>query len=315
MQQTRIEQGTPYFHRFMEHFPDIKTLAQARESDVLHLWQGLGYYSRARNMHKAAREIVDTYNGRFPLSANELKKLSGIGEYTSAAIASFCFNEAVPAIDGNVYRVITRLYDIDTPIDKIEGKKTVASLLQKEINIKNAADFNQAMMDFGALVCTPKNPACQQCPFIIKCLAFKNNTMAIRPVKTKKTKAKHRYFYYFVPVFNGKTLVNQRKNKDIWHGLHEFPLFESPKALTSAQLLKLPFFTAFTHRDNIANIHISRGKPHILSHQVLHYAFIKFEVTEIPETGKYTITPINQLSELAFPVLLLKYINNCLTQA
>lgn len=310
MQQTRMNQGTPYYFRFIEQFPTVESLAKAPESAVLHLWQGLGYYSRARNMHQAAKQIVSQYHGQFPNSAKELKKLKGIGEYTSAAIASFCFNEPVPAIDGNVYRVITRFYDIDLPIDKAEGKKRVSTALEAEIDTEHAADFNQAMMDFGAMVCTPKNPNCQHCPIISNCLAYQNNTILSRPVKSKKAQQKKRYFYYFVPVFKGNTFVNQRKAKDIWHGLYEFPLHESQSLLSDTNLLNLPLFKNFTGTKKAASVHITRGKPHVLSHQLIYNTFVKIELHSRPNCKDYEVIPLKKLPTLAFPVLVLNYIKH-----
>ncbi|MEY4860751.1 MAG: hypothetical protein RL059_450 [Bacteroidota bacterium] len=196
LQQTRVQQGLPYYQKFISTYPTIQSLALANEDEVLNLWQGLGYYSRARNMLKTANVINEEYKGSFPTSYNDLLKLKGIGEYTAAAIASFSFNEPVAVVDGNVYRVLSRLFDIETPIDSVEGKKAFRFLADEVLDKVNPATFNQAIMEFGALHCTPKKPDCNNCVLNRTCLSRENGTISQRPVKKKKTAAKERFFVY-----------------------------------------------------------------------------------------------------------------------
>lgn len=198
LQQTRIDQGTSYYNRLIGRFPTVHSLAESTEDEVLKLWQGLGYYSRARNLFAGAQQIVNIYHGRFPSQSKELKKIKGIGDYTAAAIASISFNEPVAAIDGNVYRVLSRIFGIDTPIDTTAGKKLFAELAQNIMDKKNPGDYNQAVMEFGALHCKPKQPLCNQCPFSNQCIAYGSQTIAALPVKSKKTKQRNRYFYIFI---------------------------------------------------------------------------------------------------------------------
>jgi A/G-specific adenine glycosylase len=289
LQQTRVEQGLPYFHKFLQHYPNVSDLAVADEQEILNDWQGLGYYSRARNLHKTAKEVVEIYNGVFPSTYNELLKLTGIGPYTAAAIASFAFDEAKAVVDGNVYRVLSRVFDIEEAIDSTQGKKTFELLANELIDKKNPATYNQAIMEFGALQCVPVNPNCEVCPLQFQCLAFKNKTIAQRPVKAKKTKVTARHFVYLIELAAHKTIrIEKREGKGIWQNLYQFPLieFDSPDEKTDF-LAKLD--TKF----------ISQEYKHILSHQQL---FAHFAVVEPSKE-----IPVNQLeialSELQnFPI-------------
>lgn len=305
MQQTRINQGTGYFLRFTDKYPNISTLANADLNDVLLVWQGLGYYSRARNLHTTSLKINNELGGVFPSSYKELIKLKGIGEYTAAAIASFCFNEKIPAIDGNVYRVISRLFDIEQPIDKAAGKNKIKQACYEIISETEPGDFNQAMMDFGSMICTPKNPSCTSCPFNSICLALKNNTISIRPVKSLKTKQRIRHFTYLYISDGESTLIEQRKGKDIWEGLYQLPLIETEKEININELKEHSLFKSLNKQT--CEIKILKLKPHILSHQKIHTNIIRCRVNEI-ETSVYKKIHINELVNYPFPVLLSKSI-------
>lgn len=228
LQQTRVEQGMPYYFSFTREFPSVFHLAAASQEEVLKLWQGLGYYSRARNLHETAKHVAYQLNGKFPDNYTELKKLKGIGDYTASAIASICFNEAVPVVDGNVYRVLARYFNIETPINSSAGIKEFKSLAVELLDNDQPSLFNQGLMEFGALQCKPRNPLCDSCPFNDSCLSLKYNKIQSLPVKLKKGKIKKRYFNYLViSSEENKTLLQQRQGKGIWEGLYEFPLIET----------------------------------------------------------------------------------------
>jgi A/G-specific adenine glycosylase len=225
LQQTRVDQGIPYYYKFIARFPNADSLAAANEDDVLKLWQGLGYYSRARNLHAAAKQVVGEFNGRFPNNYHHLRKLKGVGDYTAAAIASIAFNEKVPVVDGNVLRVISRFYDSDLPVDKDQGRNFVHAAMLTLIDPRHSGEFNQAVMELGALICKPRNPSCDLCPVSQICLASINGTQTDRPVKIGKKKATERRIHYLVPIIAGaKTMLVKRTGQDIWKGLYEFPL-------------------------------------------------------------------------------------------
>ena len=228
LQQTRVSQGKAYYLKFIHEFPKVKDLSEAKEQKVLALWQGLGYYSRARNLHAASKDIINKNQGAFPSNYNDLLKLKGIGPYTAAAIASFAFNEAKAVVDGNVFRVLSRIYDISTPINSSKGVKDFQELAQSLLNKKDPATHNQAIMEFGALVCTPKAPRCNDCPMILECNAFKNKTIKTRPLKIRKGSVRSRFFLYKVYYNKEERLLflKKRKAKDIWQNLYDFQLEE-----------------------------------------------------------------------------------------
>ncbi|CAI8224209.1 MAG: Adenine DNA glycosylase [Flavobacteriaceae bacterium] len=228
LQQTRAAQGLPYYEAFIIAFPTIKDLAQASEDQVLKLWQGLGYYTRARNLHATAKIVVDRYGGNFPVEFQEIKKLKGIGDYTASAISSICFQQPQAVVDGNVYRVLSRIFGIDLPIDGSSAHKHFKNKAQQLMRNAPPGDFNQALMEFGALQCTPKNPGCEHCIFKSECVAFKNEKVALLPVKIKKIKIQKRYFHYVVLTDASKsTLLEKRTGKGIWQNLYQFPLIET----------------------------------------------------------------------------------------
>lgn len=226
LQQTRVVQGYDYYVRFVQTFPTVRDLANATEDEVLKLWQGLGYYSRARNLHKAARQVLELHQGEFPTRYAELIGLAGVGPYTAAAIASFSSDEAVAVVDGNVYRVLSRQMDIETPIDSTQGQKEFQALADTLLDRKKPGRHNQAIMEFGALQCTPTSPLCETCPLLAKCLAHENGTISIRPVKARRVKVRERHLHYYLFKYNEELWVHQRGAGDIWQGLWEFVLFE-----------------------------------------------------------------------------------------
>ncbi len=310
LQQTRIQQGIEYYHSFLKSFPDIFSLAESDISEVLNVWQGLGYYTRARNMHEAARVITYQYNGTFPSNYKDIINLKGIGEYTAGAIASIAFGEQVPAIDGNVKRVFSRLFNLHDDLDKPLAVKNLKNLLQKEMDKDDPGKFNQAVMDLGALICKPKNPLCSKCPLSENCIAFKNEIVNELPVKYKKIKSRNRYFYYCIINCKGQILINRRKKKDIWELLYEFPLIETSKPLSDTSMydrVKEIFLTG-QKRTEISNI--SSEIIHILSHQKLHTRFIHVEVEKLntPVLSDFIPVKKEKINDFPLPRLIDRYL-------
>lgn len=264
LQQTRIVQGMSYWERFMAQWPTVNDLAAATENEVLKAWQGLGYYSRARNLHTAARQVMEL--GGFPQTFKELKTLKGVGDYTAAAIASIAFGEPVAVVDGNVYRVLSRYYGIETPIDSTEGKKEFQTLAQSLLPINEPADYNEAIMDFGATQCTPNSPHCSACPLCETCVAFREQRINELPVKSKKVKQRERHFTYLYIEYERKIAIHQRGAGDIWQGLWEFPQEEHLTSSedsawrTEAQLLQKGVKHILTHQILLADIYLWRPK-------------------------------------------------------
>jgi len=306
LQQTRVAQGTPYYHKFISAFPKVEDLANADEEAVLKLWQGLGYYSRARNLHATAKIVAEKYGGIFPNTYKELLTLKGVGDYTASAIASICFNEAVPVVDGNVYRVLSRYYGMDLPINSPEGIKEFKKLALKVMAPRNIRDYNQGIMEFGALQCTPQKPDCQTCPLNISCVAYNNDSISSLPVKLKKTKVKHRYFNYLVVVdANNQTLVQQRTGNGIWRQLYEFPLLESDQEVALPEVSKSAPELLGVQEDAEVYLYNDKNIVHKLSHQHLHTKFWIVSTTTILENG----VPLSTLPEYPVPVLIADFIN------
>lgn len=305
LQQTRVEQGKPYYFKFLNTFPDVFSLANASEEEVLKLWQGLGYYSRARNLLFTARYIAFELDGRFPSSYKELVKLKGVGDYTAAAIASICYDEAQAAVDGNVYRVLARIFGIDTPINSGPGIKQFRNLAQDLISREDPANFNQALIEFGSEQCKPRNPLCTSCPFAAKCIAFNQNRIAELPVKLKKLKVKKRHFNYLVYVSEeGKTIMNQRRGKGIWEGLYEFPLVETASEASLHNLVEeIPAEHGEINEDPV----LFNELPivHKLTHQ---HIYTKFWILECGKLSKDAL-PITEVNKLPVPVLIEKFID------
>lgn len=306
LQQTRVNQGLNYYERIVERFPDVKSLAKAPEDDVLKLWQGLGYYSRARNLHKAAKQIVNEYRGRFPGTYEQIRRLSGIGDYTGAAIASFAFDLPYAVVDGNVYRVLSRLFAIQLPIDSTEGKKVFAEIAKSLLPEKQICVYNQAIMEFGALLCTPRGPACAVCPLQHACKAFESGTVHLFPSKSKKNKSSNRYFNYLFIRNNGIVYLQKREQRDIWRNLYEFPLIETDHLLNVTELVEHPSFVAiFPKSSSVTIMKISNPMKHILSHRVIFAQFIEIECDKPAEykfidvceenLGNYAVSKLTSL--------------------
>ncbi|MFY8180127.1 MAG: A/G-specific adenine glycosylase [Flavobacterium sp.] len=305
LQQTRVAQGMPYFLSFMEAFPTVFDLAKADEEQVLKLWQGLGYYSRARNMHKTAQIIAFDLNGNFPNNYNDLLKLKGIGEYTAAAIASFAFNEVVPVVDGNVYRVLSRYFDVVTDIASSTARKEFTALAKELIPNDNPALFNQAIMEFGALQCVPKNPNCEICIFNSSCAALQKKKVAELPIKLKKTKVTNKYFNYLIFLDNSETtLINKRTEKGIWHNLYEFPIIETENEIDFDILSKLVHENYSDLKIKDISIYNENQIIHKLSHQKLHINFYKVEVSNKLMNG----ISLNSIRNYPFPIVIYNFI-------
>ncbi len=280
LQQTRVAQGLPYYLDFISAFPTVYDLAKAPEEKVLKHWQGLGYYSRARNLHFTAQFVANELKGEFPNNYKELLKLKGIGEYTAAAIASFSFNEAVPVVDGNVFRVLSRYFNIETDISLATAKKEFSELALELMPKNDPATFNQAIMEFGALQCVPKNPNCENCIFNSSCLALQKKKVQALPVKLKKTKISNRFFNYIVfEDENLNTLIQKRDQKGIWQNLYEFPLIETEREMdldTVSELIANKYQSEYKIT-RISNLNL-KGQLHKLSHQHLNINFWEVKV-------------------------------------
>ena len=305
LQQTRVVQGIPYYRRFIESFPEIEDLAEASEEQVLKLWQGLGYYSRARNLHATAKIITDRHQGKFPQSYSELLELPGIGDYTASAIASICFNQPEAVLDGNVYRVLARYHGIDIPINSSKGAKYFRSLAQELIDPLNIRDYNQAIMEFGAVHCTPKKPKCDDCPLSGSCMAYATDSVGALPVKNRNTKLRERYFNYLVGLDDeNRTRLVQRQQDDIWKSLYEFPLLETTSEVNIDQVGQ--------HCNNLLRVGDVDGiyeteygsMIHKLSHQRLHTKFWIIKTNEPFEEG----IPVEKLDQYPVPVPIAKFI-------
>lgn len=306
LQQTRVAQGTPYFFSFSKEFPTVFDLANADEEQVLKLWQGLGYYSRARNLHKTAQYVANELDGIFPPSYNELLKLKGVGEYTAAAIASFSYNEAVPVVDGNVFRVLSRYFNIESDIMLPATKKEFTALARELMPKENPAIFNQAIMEFGALQCVPKSPDCSVCVFKDSCLALQKKKVDVLPVKSKKVKVTNRFFNYLIlEDVLGNTLIQKRTAKGIWHNLYEFPLLEA------SEIVGFDFVSKAVQNDIFSNYTILGIEDcshatviHKLSHQHLHIQFWKIKISQVIDNGVDTV----KLKTFPFPIVIYNFI-------
>lgn len=316
LQQTRVEQGRPYYLAFLRAFPTVLDLAEASEDEVLKLWQGLGYYSRARNLHATAKIIVTQYAGKFPNTYTELLKLKGVGDYTASAIASICFNEKQAVVDGNVYRVLSRVFGITTPIDSTEGKKEFRLKAQSLIDPKNPATYNQAIMEFGAVQCKPKNPDCGNCVFRSSCIALQTNSITQLPVKKGKTKVRDRYFNYMVILSkNKRIIIEQRVGKGIWQGLYQFPVYESKAILTKKEIKQVIDQGTFGTQEKglhfsdlgVTKIELFNEKPivHKLSHQTL---YVQFWIVDVASLPKEKGVKVSELKKYAIPRVIDQFI-------
>ncbi|MBI3519800.1 MAG: A/G-specific adenine glycosylase [Bacteroidetes bacterium] len=307
LQQTQVIQGLSYYLKFTETFPTVVDLANAPEDQVMRLWQGLGYYSRARNLHAAAKAIKATHNGHFPNTYHSIKELKGVGDYTAAAIASFAFDLPHAVVDGNVYRVLSRLFDIHTPINSTQGKKDFQLLADELLPKKQAALHNSAIMEFGALWCKPQNPKCEECPLQSQCLAFQNETVAQLPVKDKKIKIKNRYLHYFIFNYKDSVYIQKRTEKDIWQNLYEFYLIETSKPEDPESLLKNKMLRTIIKNFEVTSV--STVKKHILSHQHLYATFYELKITTPLKHSSLLKIKRRDLINYGLPQLLHKYLN------
>ncbi|WP_373058512.1 A/G-specific adenine glycosylase [Zunongwangia sp. H14] len=306
LQQTRVAQGMPYYYRFVETFPTVFHLAEASQQQVLKLWQGLGYYSRARNLHETARYVAGELKGVFPENYKALLKLKGIGDYTASAISSICFNEPVAVVDGNVYRVLSRYFDIDTPINTPEGIKEFKNLAAKLLDHQDPSTYNQALMEFGALQCKPKNPLCESCPLNDGCLALQQKKVSELPVKLKKGKIKKRFFNYLVfQAEDNSTLLNQRTGSGIWNGLYEFPLIETQKQLSAAEFLSSKEVDEIVGKNSKVQLYNEKPVVHKLSHQHIYARFWLVETQELPQEA----VPMEKIEDYPVPVLIQNFLN------
>lgn len=306
LQQTQVAQGLPYYHAFTTKFPTVFDLANAEESQVLKLWQGLGYYSRARNLHASAKYIVNDLKGQFPNTFNEIIKLKGVGDYTASAIASICFNEETAVVDGNVYRALSRIYNISTPINTGKGFKEFKALAQQLIDKKEPATFNQAIMEFGARQCKPKSPDCSVCPFNSNCLALEQNKIGELPVKLKANKVKKKHFNFIVMLSSDqKTILEKREGKGIWQNLYQFPLIETLKSASRLDIEKeLDSFSVLKNKEFDVSIYNEDAIIHKLSHQHL---YTKFWIVSIDNKLPEGVL-IDKITNFPVPILIGNFI-------
>lgn len=310
LQQTRVEQGLNYYLRFIDKFPSVTSLAKASEEEVLKAWQGLGYYSRARNMKFAAETIVRDFNGNFPSDYDDILSLKGIGEYTAAAISSFAYKQVYPVVDGNVMRVISRLYGIELLIYSNPGKKMINEKARMLIDQQQPDIYNQAIMEFGALHCVPANPKCEECPFSAECVAFNTGKVDVIPLRKTNTKKRNRYFNYAVLRDGKNVILRKRDDKDIWKNMYDFPMMESETADAEFSIDKL------SSQLSEEVVEYKKGKDedwkvHLLSHQKIHAKFHEIEVdlneNSLPPDWKKV--ELDDLSQFPMPKLIESYIN------
>jgi A/G-specific adenine glycosylase len=306
LQQTRVDQGMSYYFKFIENFPTVYDLAAASEEQVLKLWQGLGYYSRARNLHFSAKFIVDELKGEFPSTYKDLLKLKGVGDYTASAIASICFNEPTAVVDGNVYRVLARYFGIDTSINSSAGIKIFKQLAQELIDKKNPGTHNQAMMEFGALMCKPSNPDCEICPLNNSCFALSKNKVKELPVKEKKAKIKTRHFNYLVIQSSDQKTKIVKRETGIWKNLYEFPLIETSDIIDEKQLVEHKIYKEL-FCDSAATV--SLFDEEVLVHKLTHqHIYAKFWVVNTTVSDRFSI-PWNTVKKYPVPALIDNFLN------
>ncbi len=316
LQQTQVAQGLSYYHRFLDAFPDIASLAAASETQVMQQWQGLGYYSRARNMHLAARTIVTLHDGRFPAQYNELLTLKGIGPYTAAAIASIAFGLPHALVDGNIYRLLSRLFAIDTPVDTTPGKKQFMQLAQELLDKSDPSTHNQAMMEIGALICKPANPQCAICPLTAYCRAFAAGTQQNYPVKTRRPLRKKRHLNFIILMNQQQIALQKRTDNDIWKGLYQLPLIETESPATGGTVSRL--IEKVLNRET--TVKPLRRLKHLLTHQELHLSFFM-----VPWSGEQKLPPqlpghplemvhLNNLSDYPFPQPIKVFLRDFISQ-
>lgn len=310
LQQTRVEQGLPYYNKIIRKFPTVHHLSAASEDEVLKSWEGLGYYTRARNLHAAAGQIVTDYQGAFPATYDDILKLKGIGAYSAAAIASFAFNLPHAVVDGNVYRLLSRYFGISEPVDSARGKKLFSELAQELLDKKNPADHNQAIMNFGALVCKPSAPECPGCIFRSECKAYASNLVFTLPVKAKKNAIRNRWFSFLVLENDTEVIVEKRTDNDIWKGLYQFPVLETAVLQSKDAMLKAWKQTAYFKGRSMKVTDITKMEVYKLTHQAIHAQFIRVHqpVFRKPLPQGWLQVRKSKLGSLGFPVLITKYL-------
>jgi A/G-specific adenine glycosylase len=314
LQQTRVNQGFAYYKRFIEKYPSLNELSNATPEDVLLLWQGLGYYSRARNVHKAARILTEKYSGKFPQTYDKLLALPGIGEYTAGAIASLAFDQPVVAIDGNVHRVLARYVGIDSSIHSSKGKTDFRNAAEELLDRNNPGEHNQAMIELGALICLPVNPKCNECPIIDGCFANKSGRISDLPLKSKKSGMHYRYFFYIVLTLNNKIVLKQRPENDIWALLYDFPLIERSKPIPLKALIKSQEWKAIFRGSEYKILAVSPTYKHVLSHQIIFASFVEVEIMNPVKLNAAIEINMEDISRYPLPRLIDKYFSERLRE-
>ncbi len=310
LQQTRVEQGWEYYNRFIKAFPTIIDLAEAPEQIVFKLWEGLGYYTRCKNLHATAKLIVTERKGIFPNTFQEILSLKGIGPYTAAAIASFAFDLPFAVVDGNVHRVIARYFGINTPVDSAPGKKIYAELADSLLDNENPAEYNQALMDFGATICKPRNPLCTQCVQKNECQAFQHGWVNLLPVKEKVIERRDRWFTYYIVHYKDKVYIRKRSGKDIWSNLFEFILKESKGNEEHAEAIGLQCIKALIGTGDFRVESISPFFKQQLTHQTIFGQFIHISIDEPLQNGLYHLVSLNELNKYPFPKMINSFLKH-----
>lgn len=310
LQQTRVEQGWNYYNRFIKTFPTVQQLAKAPENKVFKLWEGLGYYSRCKNLIATAQKITFDNKGKFPAKYEDILALKGVGPYTAAAVSSFAFNLPYAVVDGNVFRVLSRYFGINTATDNTEGKKIFTALAEELLDKKQPGIYNQSIMDFGAVLCKPQLPLCTSCPLKKKCVAFAKNMVDTLPVKEKKIKVKSRWFYYIRADYKGQILVRKRGPKDIWENLYEFVLHESSLPMQMGELEQLPVLKKLTGLRKPVIKGLSAPVSQKLSHQIIYGQFMKVSLNKKITPEGYEWMPVKALNQLPFPKIITSYLKD-----
>lgn len=310
LQQTRVATAIDYFNRFTKRFPTVNELAKAQEQEVLNLWQGLGYYSRARNLHHSAKTIHTIYKGVFPDTYKDILQLKGVGTYTAAAISSFAYNLPYAVLDGNVFRVLARLYGIETAIDGTEGKKLFQSIATETMGNATPEIYNQAIIEFGALQCIPKSPNCDTCPVKTNCFAYKHNIVDKLPVKSKQIKLKNRYFYYLFLSCSNQFAIEKREGKDIWKNMYQYPLIESDKELSIENLINAKQWINIFGDTNLVIQSFSDNIVHKLTHQNINCRFVHVEISEdyLNKNERFIFIDKKESEQYPFPKLIYEHI-------
>ncbi len=311
LQQTRVQQGLAYYERFIQTFPDVKSLAAATEQKVFKLWEGLGYYSRCRNLIASAKFIAGELDGRFPESYPNILALKGVGDYTASAIASFAFNLPHAVLDGNVFRVLSRFFGIEEPVDTTAGKKLYSLLAAGLLDKNTPGIYNQAIMDFGAIICKPAQALCDSCPLQPNCVAFKKGLVNTLPIKEKSIQRTVRFFNYLIVEYAGSFYVRQRKEKDIWQGLYEFILLEAEQLLTEEELLRTEIFASFFNKKKYSITTTSNELKQQLTHQTINGKFFHLKITApLKLKNDLVLVTKDEMKQLPFPKFIASYLRD-----